>query len=213
MNPTPRHFPTPLTRLSCAILLTLTLLCSGAAPAAARESVVLQPNDRVRLSVSTPDLIRILSGAPLTRSELRRDHFVGTFQGRRNDDVVIRLESPETELAVPVKSVARLEASRGMHSCASDGAAIGALAGFAGGFALGLIVCSGGDCESDGRMTIATLFGGVGAIAGLGVGAITGVQMRCERWHTVPMKNLPYSEGVPQEDGIRVGLALPTPDR
>lgn len=192
-----------------AALVALALSCSGAATAAAREAVVPQSNDRVRLSVSTPDLIRILAGAPLSRGELRREQFIGTLQGRRNDDVVIRLDSPETELAVPVKSVTRLQYSRGMGGCAADGAAVGALAGFAGGVALGLIVCSGGDCESDGRMTIATLFGGVGAIAGLGIGAITGVQMRCEHWHTVKIKDLPYGEGLPPENGIRLGLALP----
>jgi hypothetical protein len=172
------------------------------------EPDTLQTLARVRLSVSTPELIRVLSGAPLSKKQLRRDQFIGTLQGRRDDDVVIRLDSPETELAVPVKSVTRLQYSRGMGGCAADGAAVGALAGFAGGVALGLIVCSGGDCESDGRMTIATLFGGVGAIAGLGIGAITGVQMRCEHWHTVKIKDLPYGE-VPREEGIRLGLALP----
>ena len=192
------------------LLLALAILCIGAAASVAKaEESPLYAGNRVRLSVSTPELIRVLSGAPLSKKELRREQFIGTLQGRRDDDVVIRLDSPETELAVPVKSVTRLQYSRGMGGCAADGAAIGALAGFAGGVALGLIVCSEGDCESDGRMTIATLFGGVGAIAGLGIGAITGVQMRCEHWHTVKIKDLPYGEGLPPENGIRLGLALP----
>jgi hypothetical protein len=210
MNVTTRLFLTPLIRPGTrAIFLALALLCSSATTAAARESVVLQPNDRVRLSVSTSELIRVLAGAPLSRKQLRRDKFIGTLQGRRDDDVVIRLGDPETELAVPVKSVARVEASRGMHGCAVEGATIGIMAGFAGGFALGLIACSSGDCESDGRMLISTLFGGVGAIAGAGIGAITGSQLRCEHWHTAKIKDLPYGEGLPREDGIRVGLALP----
>jgi len=182
----------------------------SASPAVPKaKASLLYAGERVRLSVSTPDLIRVLAGAPLTKKQLRRDQFVGTLQGRRDDDVVIRLESPETELAVPVKSVTRLQYSRGMGGCAVQGASIGIVAGAAGGVALALIACSAGDCESDGRTLIATLFGGVGAIAGAGIGAITGAQMRCERWQTVKIKDLPYGEGLPPENGIRLGLALP----
>jgi hypothetical protein len=195
-----------------AILSALALFCSGAATTAAQaESVVLQPNDRVRLSVSTPDLIRVLSGAPLSKKQLRREQFIGTLQGRRDDDVVIRVESPETELAIPVKSVTRLESSRGMHGCTTEGATTGIVAGAAGGVLLALVVCSSGDCDEDGRAMIATLFGGVGAIAGAAIGAITGSQMSCEHWHAVKIKDLPYGEGLPREDGIRLGLALPMP--
>ena len=198
------------------LMLRVALLIVGslsfcATTAVASESVPLQPDARVRLSVSTPELIRVLSGTPLTAKQLRRDQFVGMLQGRRDDDVVIRVGSPETELAVPVKSVTRLEASRGMGGCAVEGASIGIVAGFAGGFALGMIACSSGDCESDGRALISTLFGGVGALAGAAVGAITGSQMSCEHWRAVPIKDLPYGEGLPREDGIRFGLALPMP--
>jgi len=193
-----------------AALVALALSCSGAATAAAREAVVPQSNDRVRLSVSTPDLIRILAGAPLSRGELRREQFIGTLQGRRNDDVVIRLDSPETELAVPVKSVTRLQCSRGMGGCVGEGAATGIVAGAAGGIVLALVVCSSGDCDEDGRAAIATFFGGLGALAGAAVGAITGSQMSCEHWRTVKIKDLPYGEGLPPENGIRLGFVLPT---
>jgi hypothetical protein len=193
------------------VVLALALSCAGAATTAARESVVLQPDARVRLSVSRPELIRVLSGAPLSAKQLRRDQFIGTLQGRRDDDVVIRVGSPETELAVPVKSVTRLESSHGMRSCAVEGATTGIVAGAAGGALLALVVCSSGDCDEDGRALVATLFGGIGAIAGAGIGAITGSQMRCEHWRTVKIKDLPYGEGLPQENGIRLGLALPMP--
>ena len=129
------------------ILLALALFHSGAAPAAARESIAPQPNDRVRLSVSTSDLIRVLAGAPMTAKELRHEQFIGTLQGRRDDDIVIRVESPETELAVPVKSVVRIEASRGMQGCAGDGAAAGLGVGAVAGVLLGVVACSQGDCE------------------------------------------------------------------
>ena len=202
-----RHSPQAL-RLT---LLAMALSCSGTATTAASESVVLQPDARVRLSVTTSELIRVLSGAPLSRKQLRRDQFIGTLQGRRDDDVVIRIGSPETVLAVPVKSVGRVESSRGMRSCALEGATTGIVAGAAGGVLLALVVCSSGDCDEDGRAVIATLFGGVGALAGAAVGAITGSQMRCEHWRSVPIKDLPYGEGMPREDGIRLGLALPVP--
>lgn len=192
-----------------AVLFTLILLSSLATAAAAEgDAAPLPPNSRIRLSVSTHELIRVLAGAPLSKKELRREQFIGTLQGRRDDDVVIRLDDPETDLAIPAKSVERIEYSRGMHGCAGEGARVGTVAGFAGGFALGLVVCSEGDCESD-RMTVSTVLGGIGALAGAGIGAITGSQIRCEHWRTVPIKDLPYGEGLPREDGIRVGLALP----
>jgi len=198
------------------ILLALALSCSSAATTAARESVVLQPNTRVRLSVSTSELIRVLSGTPLTAKQLRRDQFIGTLKGRRDDDVVILVGSPETELAVPVKSVVRLESSRGIHGCAGEGAATGLAAGAVAGVAFGLIICSQGDCEgtagegrSDDKMVITALFGVLGAVAGAGIGAITGSQMRCEHWRAIPIKDLPYGERLPRDDGIRLGLNLP----
>lgn len=192
------------------ILLGLWIL-GVSPPHACAEPDTLLTLARVRLSVSTPELIRVLSGAPLSAKELRREQFIGTLQGRRDDDVVIRVESPETELAIPVKSVTRLESSHGMHGCTSEGAATGIVAGAAGGVLLALVVCSSGDCEEDGRALIATFFGGVGALAGAAIGAITGSQMSCEHWHAVKIKDLPYGEGLPQEDGIRLGLALPMP--
>lgn len=195
------------------LIPTLWAPAGLASPGDSADSSQAQTLARVRLSVATPESTRVLSGAPLTRKELRRDRFIGTLLGRRDDDVVIRLDSPETELAVPVKAVERIESSRGMGACTVEGASIGIVAGFAGGFALGLVACSGGDCESDGRILVSTLLGGIGAAAGAAIGAITGAQMSCEHWHTVPIKDLPYGEGLPREDGIRLGLALPMPHR
>jgi len=202
------HNPVPMPR---AVLFTLILLSSLAPAAAAEGDAALQPNSRVRISVSTHELIRALAGAPLSKKELRRDQFIGTLQGRRDDDVVIRLDDPETDLAIPAKSVERIEYSRGMHGCGLEGASVGVLAGAAGGVGLAFLACSGGDCEGDSRGMLAALFGGVGALVGATVGAITGSQMRCESWRGIPVKDLPYGEGLPQENGIRVRLALPTP--
>ena len=195
-----------------AFLFSLTLLFSFASPAVANDHAdSLQPHSRVRLSVYKPELTRILSGAPLSKKQLRREKFIGTLQGRRDDDVVIRVGDPETELAVPTKSVERIEYSRGMHGCTVEGASVGVLAGAAGGIGLAFIACSGGDCEGDSRGMLAALFGGVGALVGGTVGAITGSQMRCEKWRAIPLKDLPYGEGLPPEYGIRLGLVLPTP--
>ena len=196
-------------KAALGVIVLLAVLFPAAA--ARGDANSLQPNSRVRLSVSTPELIRILSGAPLSKKQLRREQFIGTLQGRRDDDVVIRVGPPETELAIPAKAVERIEYSRGMHGCGVEGASVGALAGFGGGFVLGLVVCSSGDCESTGSMMVATYLGGIGALAGAAVGAITGSQMRCEKWRAIPLKDLPYGEGLPPEYGVRLGLALPTP--
>ncbi|HKQ20241.1 MAG TPA: hypothetical protein VJW75_10900 [Candidatus Eisenbacteria bacterium] len=195
-----------------ALLFTLILLFSFASSAAANDDAdSLRPHSRVRLSVYKPELTRILSGAPLSKKQLRREQFIGTLQGRRDDDVVIRVGDPQTELAVPATAVERIEYSRGMHGCGVEGATVGILAGAAGGVGLALIACSGGDCEEDSRGMLAALFGGVGALVGATVGAITGSQMRCESWRGIPVKDLPYGDGLPQETGIRFALAAPRP--
>lgn len=197
-----------------AFLFTLTLLFSFASPAVAKDHAdSLQLHSRVRLSVARPELTRIVSGGPLSKKQLRREQFVGTLQGRRDDDVVIRVGDPQTELAVPTNGVERIEYSRGMHGCGVEGATVGILAGAAGGVGLAFIACSGGDCEGDSRGMLVALFGGVGALVGGTVGAITGSQMRCESWRGIPVKDLPYGDGLPSENGIRIGFILPPPSR
>lgn len=196
------------------ILLVLAVLCCGAAtrlPEA--EASLLYAGDRVRLSVTTPELIRVLSGDPLSADRLDRDQFVGTLRGRRDDDVVIRVGSPETELAVPVNSVRRVEVSLGSHGRAGRGALIGLGAGALGGVLAGLIVCAGDNCETsgyDGETGIVSMVLGLGgAVVGTGLGALTGSLIRSERWRTIQLQDLPYGEGLPTEDGLRLGLALP----
>jgi hypothetical protein len=170
-----------------------------------------RPPLRVRLSVTTPELIRVLAGTPLTPKQPPRDQFIGTLQGRREDDVVIRASG--TELAIPVRSVSLLEASLGTRGNAGRGALIGLGAGMVGGIAAALIVCNGGNCESSGLDgepgIVATVLGAGGAIAGCGVGALTGALIRTERWRTIPVQDLPYGDGLRPESGIRLGLNLP----
>jgi len=170
---------------------------------------------RVRLSVSTPESIRVLTGAPLTPDQLRRDQFIGTLLGRRGEDVLIGIRPPESELAIPVRSVTLLESSLGTRGHAGRGALIGLGAGMVGGIAAALIVCSSGDCESsgftrgDGTAIVATVLGAGGAIAGCGVGALTGALIRTERWRATSIQELPYGDGLPRESEIRLGLDLP----
>lgn len=196
------------------MFLGLALLFPGPASAAGQaESRALQPLTRVRLSVTTPDSIRVLAGSPLTAKQLRRDQFIGTLQGRRDDDVLISIRSPESELAIPIRSVNLLEASLGTRGNAGRGALIGLGAGMVGGIAAALIVCNGGNCESSGldgeTAIVATVLGTGGAIAGCGVGALTGALIRTERWRATPIQDLPYGDGLPSESGIRLGLNLP----
>lgn len=195
--------------------LALSCLCLYSSTAAAQTRAALSPDTRVRLTITTPELIRVLTGSPLTTSQSRRTQFIGTLQGRRDDDVVIRVRDPEAELAVPLRSVARLETSLGRHGKAGQGALIGFGAGMVGGIATGLIVCSSGDCdENDGFFDLST--GAVtavlalgGAIVGTGVGAITGALIHSERWQPVQIPDLPQGEGPPVENGIRLAISLP----
>lgn len=198
------------------LLLVLAVFCCGAATGLPEaEASLLYAGDRVRLSVTTPELIRVLSGDPLGADQLDRDQFIGTLGGRRDDDVVIRVESSATELAVPVTSVRRIEVSLGMRGNAGRGALIGMGAGLVGGAAAGLIVCASGDCDnpdsflelSTGFVTTMLALGG--AVVGTGVGALTGALIRSEHWRTTQIQELPYGEGTLPEDGLRLGLALP----
>ena len=174
-------------RMFRTLLLVLAVLCCGVAtilPGA--EASLLYAGDRVRLSVTTPELIRVLSGDALSGDQLDRDQFIGTLRGRRDDDVVIRVDSPATELAVPVNSVRRIEVSLGRHGRAGRGALIGLGAGALGGVLAGLIVCAGDNCETsglDGETGIVSMVLGLGgAVVGTGVGALTGSLIRSERW-------------------------------
>lgn len=195
--------------------LALSILCLYTSTPMAQTRTALPPDTRVRLTVTTPELIRVLTGSPLTASQSRRTEFIGTLQGRRDDDVVIRVRDPEAELAVPLSSVARLETSLGRHGKAGKGAFIGLGTGMAGGIATGLIVCSSGDCdENDGFFQLSTGFVTAvlalsGAIVGTGVGAITGALIRSERWQPVEIPDLPHGEGPPVENGIRLAISLP----
>ena len=206
-----RH-PTAMLRLAS---LALSCLCLYSSTATAQTRTALPPDTRVRLTLTTPELIRVLTGSPLTASQSRRTQFIGTLQGRRDDDVVIRVRDPEAELAVPLRSVARLETSLGRHGKAGQGALIGFGVGMVGGIATGLIACSGGDCDEGdsffdpgtGFVTAVLALGG--AIVGTGVGAITGALIRSERWQPVQIPDLPQGEGPPVENGIRLAISLP----
>ncbi len=193
----------------------LAFLCLHASAAMAQSRTALPPDTRVRLTVTTPELIRVLTGSPLTANQLHQTQFIGALQGRRDDDVVIRVRDPETELAVPIRAVTRLETSLGRHGKAGQGALIGLGAGVVGGIAAGLIVCGSGDCDenggslelSTGLVTAVLALGG--AIVGTGVGAITGSLIRSERWRPVQIPDLPHGEGPPVENGIRLAISLP----
>jgi hypothetical protein len=179
------------------LLLALAIPCLGAATSAPKaEASLLYAGERVRLSIATPELIRVLSGAPLPEGELRRSQIVGILHGRQDDDIVISLQSSGSSLAVPVRSITRLETSRGRHGRTGRGALIGFGAGLVGGVAAGLIVCSSGDCDDTGSLEIttglvSTMLGLGGAIVGTGVGALTGSLIRSERWQTVTIQEVP----------------------
>jgi hypothetical protein len=196
------------------LLLVLAILCCGAATSLPEaEASLFYAGDRVRLSVTTQDLLRVLNGPPLSAEQIAQEKFIGALQGRRDDDVVIRIRPPGSELAIPIRSVARIEVSQGRHGHAGRGALIGLGSGMLGGVLAGLIVCSGSNCESsgiDGETGIVSIVLGLGgAIVGTGVGALTGSLIRSERWRTISVQDLPYGEALSPEDGIRLGLTLP----
>jgi hypothetical protein len=87
--------------------------------------------------------------------------------------------------AIPLSSIARLQASRGQRSKWATGLLVGLGVGVGGGAVVGAATCHGdlllttGDCAVMG----AALFGAIGAVSG----TVVGLLVKTERWETVPL--------------------------
>jgi hypothetical protein len=95
-------------------------------------------------------------------------------------------------LRIPLDSVTRLEVSRGRHRQTARGAGVGFLVGAAAGLIVGPISmeCPEYGCDTSPAVAAALggiVFGGLGALVGLGVGAAT----TSETWQEVPRAMLP----------------------
>jgi hypothetical protein len=143
------------------------------------------------------------SGLPVAGEKVR----VTTLAGRsREKGVVVQtdaesltvsLGSGQSPVRIPLASIERLEVARGRRTTAREGAAYGGLVGAVlGGLAvagLAEALCDyGSDCSAsaEGYLVGAGIFGAAGA----GVGALTGLAIKTDRWERLPV------------DRVRVGI-------
>lgn len=161
-----------LPALLCGLICLATMTRSAAELAAQAEE--LEPGARIR--VITHDLERV----------------VGTFGGMANDTLLIvpvrrgalipLVPDSLGRLRLPLTSMRRVQVSDGFRNGAAEGARLGFLIGGAAVGGAMFIVCSGmDDCP---RMGVPLLYGGLGAVAGAGIGAMVG-QGNGERWRTI----------------------------
>lgn len=107
--------------------------------------------------------------------------------------------------AIPLSSIARVQASRGQHSKWLTGLGLGLGIGAGGGAIVGAATCEGdwlfttGDCALMG----AALFGAVGAVTG----TVVGLLVKAERWETVSLDGLHVSI-VPDADSFGIGVHI-----
>ena len=116
---------------------------------------------------------------------------VGTVVAVLADTPVLEVEAPAGRRAVPLATLDRLEVSLGRKTQAGKGALIGLLVGGVAGVATGVLVCAPNpSCEGeDDSLTglVALFFGGIGALAGTGIGALIGGITLVEQWQPIPL--------------------------
>jgi hypothetical protein len=156
------------------------------------------------------------SGWPATGEKIR----VTTLRGRgRQTGVVVQtdagfltvsLGSGRSPVRIPVASIERLEVARGRRTAAKEGAQWGGLVGAVlGGLAvnaLGAALCE--NARGCGASAEAHLVGvGLFGTAGAGVGALTGLAIKTDRWERVPVDRIRVGmTPVPAGAGIQVSL-------
>ncbi len=155
---------------------------------------LLAPGARVRLYASQT-------------ADGRYGRFVGRIVRWVPDSLTLKPED-DLPVVVPVASINRLEGSRGRKSNSAEGAGIGLLVGAATGAIIGLASdtdCGGfGPCGAEEVAALAVVFGGLGGVIGLIIGAST----TTERWVEVPLDRLRVSFA-PQRDGrFALGLSM-----
>lgn len=160
-------------RATAALLGTFSLVFAGSSPMVSQESQSLTVGSRIRVQSVT----------------VGRTWLIGNLQAVQGDSLWLLTGEPPKSMTLAIPALARLELSRGRRRQAGRGAWIGAVAGGALGFFLGVATyeecdaCFGPDPGVMGNGILGSLVGGV---FGLGVGALVGGSIRAESWRPVP---------------------------
>jgi len=170
------------------------LALGGALPEDAGAQVILPPpGTRVRVTLDTSEQV------------------TGKLAGAHRDTLLVRPELQETDRAMALGSLTRLEVSRGIRPQTGKGALIGLVSGAAAGAASGMVVCSGGNCVNSGEdltTLVPVVLGIGGGVVGAGVGALIGSRFRGEHWRTFPLPRAQVSVNVRGEPGLRLAYTV-----
>jgi len=167
-----------------ALFLSL-LLIVPLADLMAQEIPPLAPGARVRVSV---------------RQQGRQ---IGTLVAVKADTLVLKAESRNVPLAIPITSVSRLDISRGQASFgkgALRGAGIGLLVGVA--YPTVEFMKNGNE---DGLFPLMLMFGSLG---GTFLGALIGGSRPGEQWERVPLERIRVSLSPQRGGGIRLAASF-----
>lgn len=140
--------------------------------------------------------VQLGSRIRVTAPALGLNKTVGRFQGLLADS--LRLDST----VVPLRSISRLEVSRGRSSAWSKGLVMGLAGGALAGVALGASACEEGFVFSAGSCVAAAGLGG--GLAGMLVGGVVGAFIRHEKWAPLHLQPL-IAE---RSGGLRLGITL-----
>lgn len=169
---------------------------------AAQTGPANEVGPRVRLTLLESGGADSIVAAPQPRV------MIGRLVSVDGDSVILVQGRDQLSTSVAMESIQRLEVSRGRRSRAGRGALVGFLAGAVTGAVTGYWICRG--CEPDGLAGfVALVVGGMGALAGTGVGAIVGAIARTERWEPRPLTDLPVGVRLSPTVGFRLAGSIP----
>jgi len=126
------------------------------------------------------------------------------------ESVTVSVGAGKAPVRIPLASVKRLEVARGRRTAVKEGAITGGLVGGALG-ALAVLYLSHALCEggSDCNAEVGAYGIGVGIFGagGAGLGALTGLAIKTDKWVRVPVSDLRVAVG-PVADGAGVKVSL-----
>lgn len=151
------------------------------------------------LSTLAGQEVHLGSRIRVTAPTLGLQKSVGMFQGLIADS--LRLDS----LVVPLRSISRLEFSRGQSTAIGQGAGMGAAGGLLLGVAIGASACEEGLLSEGGCVFLAGMGGAVG---GMMLGAMMGALVKQEHWSTLRLEPLIAGSGFIPGFGLALGISL-----
>lgn len=175
-----------------AAMLGLLVAAVASAAAVAQEPAPVHPGQRVRVR-STVAHAPVLTGA---------------VESIGRDTMIVRHEDGAgVATAIPLSSVAQLQVSQGRHSKWVTGLLIGAGVGAVAGAIIGAATYDEDDpffSAGENALAAALLFTPIGGLAG----AIIGLQVKTERWESVPLDRVRPAVGGGSHGRVTFGVAV-----